>query len=342
MIEQNQLHKNLSKRMNKLVGKDIAYVEDLVNSVELMRNMVQESETSLQNQVEVEKINLEASMQSFQKVTNDKLKNFDFKIASIKSSKDGRDGLDGLDGVGIDGRDGRDGRDGSPDTPDQIIGKVNTSGLQIKKERVEGLVDAIRIAIANSNISAVPVTTSFFNGLRAKNLNIVGATAYQQGDTVYITGISGSGGGTGFTGTILSETPQGLVDGINTAYTTTSYIVSVLGLWINGEQITSSEYTITGPGFTMNTPLDASLSGADFTIVYTATSTVGFVETPQGAINSSNKVYTTQHTITTVIGLWINNEFVHPSEYTVMGASIVMVTPLDSSLSGTTFLINYV
>lgn len=43
--------------------------------------------------------------------------------------------------------------------------------------------DAKDIAISNS----VPVTTSFFNGLRAKNLTIANATASQRGDTVTIT-----------------------------------------------------------------------------------------------------------------------------------------------------------
>lgn len=80
-----------------------------------------------------------------------------------------------------------------PETPDETVEKINKSTLLIAKERVEGLVDAIRQAVANSG--SMPVTTSFFNGLRGKNLNIVGATATQQGDTVYVTPTGGTGGG---------------------------------------------------------------------------------------------------------------------------------------------------
>lgn len=87
----------------------------------------------------------------------------------------------------------KDGVDGSPDTPDQIIGKINQSELTINTERVTGLVDYIRMAAQNA-ASSMPVTTAFYNGLRGKNLTIVGATARQVGDTVQIT-VSGAGGG---------------------------------------------------------------------------------------------------------------------------------------------------
>lgn len=80
----------------------------------------------------------------------------------------------------------------TPETPDETVEKINKSTLLIAKERVEGLVDAIRQAVANSG--SVAVTTNFFNGLRAKNLTVVGATARQSGDTVFLT-VSGSGGG---------------------------------------------------------------------------------------------------------------------------------------------------
>ncbi len=89
--------------------------------------------------------------------------------------KNGRDGIDGQDGLsGVDGRDGRDGKDGK-DAPILDI-------KSLKKD----IEDAKNMAVAN----AVPVTTAFYNGLRAKNLTIDGATATQIGDTVHITGIT--------------------------------------------------------------------------------------------------------------------------------------------------------
>lgn len=57
------------------------------------------------------------------------------------------------------------------------------------KEKLNRIPELERMA----QLNAVPVTTSFFNGLRAKNLNIVGGTASQVGDTVNIT-VGSSGG----------------------------------------------------------------------------------------------------------------------------------------------------
>ncbi len=111
-----------------------------------------------------------------------------------KDGRDGRDGTNGRDGKdgrdGVDGVQGENGQDGSPDTPDEIINKINSSKLLISKERIDGLLDALGQMISQS----VPITTNFFNGLRAKNLTIVGATVVQRGDTVFAT-VSGTGGG---------------------------------------------------------------------------------------------------------------------------------------------------
>lgn len=66
-----------------------------------------------------------------------------------------------------------------------------------------------------------------------------------------------------------------------------------------------------------------------------------YSETPTGSINGSNKVYTTAHAVTTVIGFWINGQFIHPAEYTAVGTTVTFVTALDASLSGTGFTISY-
>jgi hypothetical protein len=79
-------------------------------------------------------------------------------------------------------KDGENGLNGSPDTADQVVDKVNSSKKLIDKSKIEGLADIERMAKENQ----LPITTSFFNGLRAKNLNVVGATATQTGDTVNI------------------------------------------------------------------------------------------------------------------------------------------------------------
>ncbi len=81
------------------------------------------------------------------------------------------------------------------ENPEQIVGKVNISKVLIEPTQVRGLDNIRQMAAAN----AVPVTTSFFNGLRAKNLNITGGTTTQNGDTVTVA-ITGGGG---------SSTPAG-------------------------------------------------------------------------------------------------------------------------------------
>lgn len=66
-----------------------------------------------------------------------------------------------------------------------------------------------------------------------------------------------------------------------------------------------------------------------------------YTETPSGIIDGANKIYTTAHPITTVIGLWINGEFIHPADYTVAGSGFTMGTALAASFSGTPFTISY-
>lgn len=129
------------------------------------------------------------------------------------------------------------------DTPDQVIEKVNTSSLLIKKERVEGLLDAIRIGLANA-VASMPATTSFFNGLRAKNLTIVGGTATQQGDTVSIA-LPSSG--------LPPTTPTGTVDSSNKIFTTTT--LPTIIFYDENTAINGFGCTITGTGpytITMN------------------------------------------------------------------------------------------
>lgn len=126
------------------------------------------------------------------------------------------------------------------DTPDELMDKVNISQKKFTQDKIEGLVaiinDLKRMASANANAS-MPVTTSFFNGLRAKNLNIVGATATQSGDTVNVTisttGLTLTTTGTSGAATLVGSTlnipiysggsgyqaATGTVDGSNKVFT---------------------------------------------------------------------------------------------------------------------------
>lgn len=71
-----------------------------------------------------------------------------------------------------------------------------------------------------------------------------------------------------------------------------------------------------------------------------ATAAQIYTQTPTGAIDGVNTAYTTAHAITTVIGMWYNGEFIHPSEYTPSGSGFTMATALPV-ISGGAFTISY-
>lgn len=71
-------------------------------------------------------------------------------------------------------------------------------------------------------------------------------------------------------------------------------------------------------------------------------STTVYSQTPVGAIDGVNKVYTVTNAITTVITFTINGQFIHPAEYSVVTTTITLVTALPASLSGTGFTVVYV
>lgn len=193
----------LQKFINLLetANQDAVTPDELVQTVEVIAGVIKEVKDDCKEEYDSLEVSLTQQIDTVDKrvdsvernilATEQNLKR-DIRTISLTPGKDGRDGLDGKDGVGKDGRDGRDGKDGHDaldETPDQIIEKINTSNLLIKKERIEGLVDIIQNVVA----SAVPITTNFFNGLRAKNLTINGATAVQRGDTVFVTVTAGTG-----------------------------------------------------------------------------------------------------------------------------------------------------
>ena len=67
---------------------------------------------------------------------------------------------------------------------------------------------------------------------------------------------------------IKKETPNGLVNGTNKVYTTTSAIKTIIHFAINGESIMDDEYTFSGSTITMTTAIPSGLSGKSFRIVY--------------------------------------------------------------------------
>ena len=175
---------------------------------------------------------------------------------------------------GKDGKDGNDGKDGSPDTPDEVIGKVNKSKKKIDAERVRGLVEAInQIDQYGSNPMGKEaggggnVVRFLSNGVEISayvteiNFSTNITPTYAGSGRITLTASGGSS-------TTYSETPSGDIDGSNTTYTVANSITTVINFAINGQYIHPQQYTTSGTTITMLSPLDASLSGTPFTIVY--------------------------------------------------------------------------
>lgn len=122
------------------------------------------------------------------------------------AGKDGKDGETPVEGIDyviptaeeiaslVVVENGKDGKDGSPDTPDEIVAKINESKQQIKMDRIAGLQD-LKTNIVSSG--GERITTSFVNGVRAKNINFTGTTVSYNGDTAYVdvTGSSSNSNG---------------------------------------------------------------------------------------------------------------------------------------------------
>lgn len=85
-----------------------------------------------------------------------------------------------------------------------IINNLPIVDLQPLQQNINQLQKNLKETRDMAAINAVPVTTSFFNGLRAKNLTIAGGVATQSGDTVTVT-VSG-GGSPSIGGTITGGT----------------------------------------------------------------------------------------------------------------------------------------
>jgi len=78
----------------------------------------------------------------------------------------------------------------------------------------------------------------------------------------------------------------------------------------------------------------------DIGIIYTL-GRIGKTETPSGAINGSNTVYTVSQPIHFIFSFSINGQAIEDSQYTVAGNTITFTSAIDASLSGTNFRIKY-
>lgn len=149
---------------------------------------------------------------------------------------------------GDQGIPGEPGTNGSPDTGQQIVLKINMSASKISKNKIEGLQDLENLIRQAALAASMPITTTFINGKRAKNIEITGATVQVRGDTAYVTGIIGTGG-TGGGDNNVNE----VVSGSGTSWTlaNTPTDSTKVKLYVNGQRLTPTvDYSITGTAIT--------------------------------------------------------------------------------------------
>lgn len=191
----------------------------------------------------------------------------------------GERGLTGPQGVrgergdnGLPGEIGDPGDNGSPDTPVEIVAKINQApDGSIEASKVKNIPTVFRevphLSIFGTGGRSTPLQVKF-NGVNLgqdiRVLEFAGSvTVTRNGEGHVLVSPTGGSGSTTY-----SETPVGVIDGANKAYTVSNTITTVVGIWLNGEFIHPAEYTPAAGGFTMGTAIPASLSGSAFTITY--------------------------------------------------------------------------
>jgi hypothetical protein len=158
------------------------------------------------------------------------------------------------------------GRDGSADTGDDIVRKHKElpKKQRINYDDLAGLpnLDALHAA-ASKSIEIYDEQTLIEGNLERINFAGAGVQASSDGHGAITVVIPG-----GATPTIYTETPTGAINGVNLSYTTAHAIASIFSFAINGQFIHPADYVVAGSTITFGTPLDSSLSGLPFTIIY--------------------------------------------------------------------------
>ena len=223
MQPETQYTDKISEILSK-AGGDYVYVSDFVEQVGEIKDTLEQDRqntssaiSELGEQISGITDGVESIISSQVDSVRSDIQAVDAKINTIaltpgpkgEQGVAGRDGTDGQTPVeGIDYviptaeeiaslvvvENGKDGKDGSPDTPDEVVAKINESKQLIKMDKIAGLSD-LRTNIASAG--GERITTSFINGVRAKNINFTGTTVSYNGDTAYVdvTGSSSNSSG---------------------------------------------------------------------------------------------------------------------------------------------------
>lgn len=205
----------------------------LLSDAQSLTDLIKKAEGKLgdTNKSDLDKIKGEVD-KALNKALDKQSNSLNFIRDKVRKIQDGIDGLDGKDGVA--------GVDGSPDTPEEIRNKLEKlkGKERLDWKSIRGLEDELK------ELRDRP--TGKFGGGGVTDIGVQAALGRS----------------------VKTETPSGLIDSANKAYTITSVVNAVLAFAINGEVIHSGEYSISGKTITFTTALDASLSGTSFEITY--------------------------------------------------------------------------
>lgn len=164
-----------------------------------------------------------------------------------------KDGVDGL--PGRDGKDGRDGADAKPADEDALVRKIELDLPKLGAATRDGL----ELLQGDDRLKATAIS-GLEEELAKMRDQIVGARSSG--------GTSAAGVQYALGNIVKNETPAGVIDGVNLAYTVTQPIHAVFSFSINGQAISDDLYTIAGRTITFITAIDSALSGTSYRIVY--------------------------------------------------------------------------
>jgi hypothetical protein len=188
------------------------------------------------------------------------------EVGPVGPQAEGVVGPQGEQGVpgpkGEKGDKGDPGKDGSPDTPEQIVAKVR-GRISYDELSDRPNIDSFRKWGGAQQLAIQRSNTLVASDVKILDFLGAGVSVSDLGGGVIAVTIPGAS-----LGTIYTETPTGAVDGVNTVYTTTHTITTILSFAINGQFIHPSDYSVAGSTITFGTALPPELSGLPFTIIY--------------------------------------------------------------------------
>lgn len=134
---------------------------------------------------------------------------------------------------------------------------------------------------------------------------------------------------------IAKERVEGLEQAIMNSASSAVASLPVTTMLVNGKR--SKNLSFTGSGVSTSTQGDTTT----VTVTSGAGSTV-YVETPNEAIDGVTTAFTVDNSITKVISIHINGQFIHPVDYSVAGSTITFGVAPDAALIGLPFTVVYV